>query len=820
MSAEPVETERASAHPHRDDMQRTDVVRLARWSDLSPDRWTLVAAFVMLTLPAISRVDVGWDPAVAPMRRLLVLLIGLVATAAYLTRWRVLRVVVATAGVVVLAAVGWRGAAAAFLLSALFAELVRNRLRAAEAPSPDGSIHESSLPTGLVIVSVVAALAAQVLSQVPLLIVQLGSLVIGVVRVSLLASLGDLVVRGSSRLCASPYRLAGTTADERSASTSTPTVWSRFAPADATPSASPTAYVPVGAAPFVVAAAVFVAVLAASDKLHTLTASATIPAALVAIVVGLGAARPARDRYLIEAGAAAGLAMLSLRWGALALVLVSTVLESGARSLLNPRSPDRGRVHGELGGVLLLTGTTALVGRFVGSTAALVLLCVVALASWHWPDLVRRIGRVGWWVVDAIRHVLTVVGAVLVTAIGVLVVLIPSGVERLVGWDPTSAPRPPSTRFVPRHEQWTDDRRTWIPRTNLLRSPRRSALVAARSLLVIVVGLGLMVGLLRVINVDRVTGERQGTALADSPWWPEAAGAQAVTFDSGRPEAFVGVRLSDVRSRDTNVVDGRRVTWQPTAAPRLRVWMFGGSTTFGLGQRDDHTIASEFAKGADAAGIPIEVTNFGVHGDVHWNETQRLREALASGAAPPDLVVFYDGWNDFKSHTFDYADGSASGEVFRGILDKIVGGKRVEGSTLFDSIRPARGELVPTTTTTLTPEGGLDASIRQYRLGVEDSRTLLAARGIPAAFFLQPTVATRAEPVDGETPVTGETVEMTQKFRAQRPDGVIDLGGVMDGVESPIYFDTGHTNEAGAKIVADAVLQRLLPTLRSLDGGP
>jgi hypothetical protein len=220
--------------------------------------------------------------------------------------------------------------------------------------------------------------------------------------------------------------------------------------------------------------------------------------------------------------------------------------------------------------------------------------------------------------------------------------------------------------------------------------------VAARSLLVIVVGLGLMVGLLRVINVDRVTGERQGTALADSPWWPEAAGAQAVTFDSGRPEAFVGVRLSDVRSRDTNVVDGRRVTWQPTDAPRLRVWMFGGSTTFGLGQRDDHTIASELAKGADAAGIPIEVTNFGVHGDVHWNETQRLREALASGAAPPDLVVFYDGWNDFKSHTFDYADGSASGEVFRGILDKIVGGQRVEGSALFDWIRPARGELVPT----------------------------------------------------------------------------------------------------------------------------
>lgn len=510
--------------------------------------------------------------------------------------------------------------------------------------------------------------------------------------------------------------------------------------------------------------------------------------------------------------------MLSLRWGALALTLVVILLEAGARGLLAPRSITSERRRGELDGLMVVVGSTLVIGRLGGAAPTIVLLVIAAIGAWHWPGLVRHLGRVAGSVVAGIRHVLTGLGAALVAAVGVLVVLVPFVVERLVGWDPTDAPRPAGTRFVPRHEQWTDDRRTWIPRTNLLRSPRRAMTVAARSLLAVAACLVLMVAVLRTVDIDRVTGERQGLALADSPWWPATAGVQAVTFDSGHPNAFVGVRLSDVRSRDTNVVDGRRVTWQPPTVPHLRVWIFGGSTTFGLGQRDDHTIASELAKGADAAGIPIEVTNFGVHGDVHWNETQRLRDALASGMPPPDLVIFYDGWNDFTSHTFDNAHGSADGETFRGTLDAIVAGQRVEGSALLDWIRPSRDALTPTTTTTLTPEANLDASIRQYRLGIEDSRSLLAARGIPAAYFLQPTVATRAQPVPGETAASTETVAMTRRFREQRPDGVVDLGAVMDGVASPIFFDFGHTNEQGAKIVADALLQQLLPTFRQLDG--
>ena len=60
-----------------------------------------------------------------------------------------------------------------------------------------------------------------------------------------------------------------------------------------------------------------------------------------------------------------------------------------------------------------------------------------------------------------------------------------------------------------------------------------------------------------------------------------------------------------------HVVDGRRATWRPAVTPGCRpakVWMFGGSTAFGQGQRDDHTIASELARVAWEDGIAVDVT--------------------------------------------------------------------------------------------------------------------------------------------------------------------------------------------------------------------
>ena len=59
-------------------------------------------------------------------------------------------------------------------------------------------------------------------------------------------------------------------------------------------------------------------------------------------------------------------------------------------------------------------------------------------------------------------------------------------------------------------------------------------------------------------------------------------------------------------------------------------------------------------------------------------------------------------------------------------------------------------------------------------------------------------------------------VAMTRLSSTRRPDVMVDLSAAMDDVEGPIYWDGGHTNERGAQVVADAMVDNLEPTLRDL----
>ena len=66
---------------------------------------------------------------------------------------------------------------------------------------------------------------------------------------------------------------------------------------------------------------------------------------------------------------------------------------------------------------------------------------------------------------------------------------------------------------------------------------------------------------------------------------------------------------------------------------------------FGLYQRDEHTIPSEFARLAQARRHPVRVVNYGRLAYVNWQESQLL-EQLVGGSQAPDLAVFYDGFNE------------------------------------------------------------------------------------------------------------------------------------------------------------------------------
>lgn len=431
------------------------------------------------------------------------------------------------------------------------------------------------------------------------------------------------------------------------------------------------------------------------------------------------------------------------------------------------------------------------------------------------PVLRRGLAALGRVVERAVLWFVGAVGTTVVAALGLLVVVLPWAFERVLGWDPLWAPRSGGSRFVPRHVQQTDPRRTWLPRTSMLPTGRGRAVRLLPRLGVVAIVVVLLMPTFAEMGGRLAVGDP--AAMASSPWWADAHTAEAAAFENATYEAFLGVRLADLSSPYVNVVGGRRVTWQPPTDPALRVWFFGGSTMFGLGQRDGATIPSQFAREAWERGLPLAVTNFGVHADVHWMEHRRLQDALASGEPPPDLVVFYDGWNDYDSHG---RRRPGEGEVtFRGTLDNLHGGGDVPGPPVV--LRPLLGGYeLKRRPEAPEPDGETSyrESLVQYRESVAASRRDLAALGIEAAYVVQPMRASRSEPVGGEGPDAPERRSTYRRFVRSRPPGVVDLSAVMDGVRAPVYYDEGHTNEEGAAVISAALVDELWPTLERLSG--
>ncbi len=121
----------------------------------------------------------------------------------------------------------------------------------------------------------------------------------------------------------------------------------------------------------------------------------------------------------------------------------------------------------------------------------------------------------------------------------------------------------------------------------------------------------------------------------------------------GVASCSVGSRFAYFRERPlqtpTVTIDsaGLRVTppTHHTGGKPLRVWFFGGSTTWGWEERDGFTRPADVGRLLAAAGFDPTITNFGQPGYTSAQEYVALMVELRRGNRP-DVVVFWDGGND------------------------------------------------------------------------------------------------------------------------------------------------------------------------------
>jgi lysophospholipase L1-like esterase len=127
-------------------------------------------------------------------------------------------------------------------------------------------------------------------------------------------------------------------------------------------------------------------------------------------------------------------------------------------------------------------------------------------------------------------------------------------------------------------------------------------------------------------------------------WWYEESVDIHPAF---RP--YVNYIFSDIATAHIHIdADGMRRTANNPAITETvkKIFMFGGSTLAGYGVRDDETIPSYVAKAVNSKKPGHQISNYG---QFAYNSSQSLMflQLQLKKNNIPDLVVFYEGANDY-----------------------------------------------------------------------------------------------------------------------------------------------------------------------------
>jgi len=341
----------------------------------------------------------------------------------------------------------------------------------------------------------------------------------------------------------------------------------------------------------------------------------------------------------------------------------------------------------------------------------------------------------------------------------------------------------------------------------------------------------------RRLHPDALRPERS-PAYAGAPWVPELVKEQAARL--AKPYRYVPFRISEVEewhgkyfNNDAHLTGVWRRT--PIAAtgckgsPTKSVWIFGGSTVYGTGVPDWGTIASYLVADMNRdRQACVEVTNFGDESYVSTQELLLLMEQLKRGARP-DVVIFYDGFNDahvgmtdgdpWSAHYGQETIRERAEGTWRGRLDFL--DRRCTARVLALAWRLVKGRGEAASDQAMRAKAAV--VLDNYEANEQMARALGEAYHFKFYGFWQPMLFYGHKPLDGferqikdfdakskarfdARPVVVAYGEAERRAAAGR---IVSLAGIFDGVAEPVYIDEAHLAPRGNELVAEEIAKRM-----------
>ena len=256
--------------------------------------------------------------------------------------------------------------------------------------------------------------------------------------------------------------------------------------------------------------------------------------------------------------------------------------------------------------------------------------------------------------------------------------------------------------------------------------------------------------------------------------------------------------------------------------PDYRIFVIGGSTTFGVGATSDFKTIPYFLQEKINHIFPdqnIEVINAGIPQAYSYTESILIKEKILSYS--PDLLIIYDGWNDLAQDYDFYSQGTDP--IF---LDKLI---RYVGKS--DYITP---KVHLTYYINLKHNSDDVVNFNSYKINEkislwkstwENICQLQKENNFKTIITLQPLVGTGQKILtpeesnnfmkfDGESVILNyNSYKIALNELNSKCYSTLDLRNAFDSNSETIFYDFGHVGDFGNNIIADNLFEKILPIL-------
>ncbi len=257
--------------------------------------------------------------------------------------------------------------------------------------------------------------------------------------------------------------------------------------------------------------------------------------------------------------------------------------------------------------------------------------------------------------------------------------------------------------------------------------------------------------------------------------------------------------------------EGDRVHPPTTDRPTKFVRFFGGSTMWGTGVDDQHTIPAQF----NSLNQDYQVFNHGQAGFVSRQELARLIN-LTNQQEPMDIVIFYDGCNDCR--TFCRADVSINGNREQGKMAEKLEHHWWTADALFGSVKRLilkfikKGKRPPSLCKSNPAYARRVASttVNNWKI----AKSLAESQGAEFHAIIQPVAPLGSPNLEYMDPRGKKTdwhlvYPIIREIKVKENlDWIHDFTDAFD-VKDYIYIDSCHVNNRGNQIIAEKIHEML-----------